>query len=112
MKTQYVKYSLDPHNLPPLTAAQKVELQALKAMPDSEIDFSDIPPLPDSFWENAVRGRFYKPVKQATTVRVDADVLAWLKHEGKGYQTRINAVLREAMLRDLQGLGTAKNLAP
>ena len=42
------------------------------------------------------------PTKQSTTVRVDADVLAWLKGQGKGYQTRINAILREAMLRSLQ----------
>jgi uncharacterized protein (DUF4415 family) len=102
MKTQYVRYTLNPSNLPPLTKAQHAELAALAAMPDSEIDFSDIPELPESFWQNAVRGQFYKPVKQATTVRVDADVLAWLKREGKGYQTRINAVLREAMLRDLK----------
>jgi uncharacterized protein (DUF4415 family) len=87
--------------LPALTKEQKAELKALADMPDSEIDYSDIPPLTDVQWANAVRGRFYKPVKMATTVRVDADVLAWLKSQGKGYQTRINDILRTTMLESL-----------
>ncbi|MBD9360564.1 BrnA antitoxin family protein [Methylomonas fluvii] len=87
--------------LPPLTEERKAELKALADRPDSEIDYSDIPPLDDSFWKNAVRNPFYRPTKTSTTVRVDADVLAWLKSQGKGYQTRINAILREAMLRSL-----------
>ncbi len=45
------------------------------------------------------RGRFWRPVKEQVTTRIDADVLAWLKASGKGYQSRINAILREAMLR-------------
>jgi len=56
-----VKYRIDLANLPPLTDKQKAELAALAALPDSQIDTSDIPPLTDSFWNNAVRGRFYKP---------------------------------------------------
>lgn len=96
-----VKYELDLANLPPLSAAQQTELKALAAMPDSAIDYSDIPPLTDDFWKNATRNSFYKPVKQATTVRVDADVLLWLKGQGKGYQTRINAILREAMMQSI-----------
>ena len=94
-------YEVDLNNLPPLTDEQKAELKALSDMPDSEIDYSEIPPLDDAFWRNAVRNPFYKPTKTATTVRVDSDVLAWLKSQGKGYQTRINAILREAMLRSL-----------
>ncbi|MEN8336316.1 BrnA antitoxin family protein, partial [Acinetobacter pittii] len=47
-------------------------------------------------------GQFYRPVKQQTSVRLDADVLAWLKAQGKGYQTRMNKILREAMLEDLK----------
>jgi uncharacterized protein (DUF4415 family) len=88
--------------LSPLTAEQQAELKALAAQPDSTIDFSDIPPLGDDFWQNAVRNPFYKPVKTHASVRIDADVLAWLKSQGKGYQTRMNAILREAMLRALQ----------
>jgi uncharacterized protein (DUF4415 family) len=99
--SKIVRYEVDLNNLPPLTEERKAELKALAEMPDSEIDYSDIPPLDESFWKNAVRNPFYKPTKTSTTVRVDADVLAWLKSQGKGYQTRINAILREAMLRSL-----------
>ncbi|WP_295399969.1 BrnA antitoxin family protein [uncultured Thiocystis sp.] len=99
--SKIVRCEVDLNNLPPLTDEQKAELKALSDMPDSEIDDSDIPPLDDAFWKNAVRNPFYKPTKTSTTVRVDSDVLAWLKSQGKGYQTRINAILREAMLRSL-----------
>ena len=101
MKETIVRYVVDLNNPPPLTEEQKAELKALAEMPDSEIDFSDIPPLDEKFWKNAVRNPFYRPVKTSTSVRLDADVLAWLKSQGKGYQTRINAILREAMLRSL-----------
>ena len=84
-----------------LSTKQEEDLKSLAAMPDDEIDYSDIPPLPDEFWERAVRNPFYRPTKTSTTVRVDSDVLAWLKSKGKGYQTRINAILREAMLREI-----------
>jgi len=89
---------VDLANLPPLTEKQEAELAALAARPDSEIDYSDIPPLTEEFWKNAVRGRFYKPTKTSTTVRIDSDVLAWLRGHGKGYQSRINAILRREML--------------
>jgi uncharacterized protein (DUF4415 family) len=58
----------------------------------------DIPPLDDDFWAKAVRNPYFRPLKQSTTVRIDADVLAWLRAQGKGYQTRINQILRAAML--------------
>lgn len=99
MKTKIVKQTIDLRNVPPLTDEQQARLSMLAKMPDSAIDYSDIPPLDDGFWKNAVRNPFYKPTKQATTVRIDADVLLWLKATGKGYQTRINAILREAMLQ-------------
>ena len=86
----------------PMTPAHKHRLAELASRPDSEIDFSDIPPLKKSFWRNAVRNPFYRPVKQQLTVRLDADVVAWLRQKGKGYQTRLNRVLREAMLQDIQ----------
>lgn len=100
-----VRYEIDLNKLPPLTDEQKAELRALSEMPDSQIDASDIPPLDTDFWKNAVRNPFYKPTKTSTTVRVDSDVLLWLKSQGKGYQTRINAILREAMLRSLHDKG-------
>ena len=68
---------------------------------DDQLDLSDIPEITD--WSNAIRhGQFFRPVKQQTSVRLDADVLAWLKAQGKGYQTRMNKILREAMLKDLK----------
>lgn len=84
--------------LPALTEAQKVDLRELANKPDEEIDFSDIPQLDDDFWKNAVRNPFYRPVKIPTSIRIDADILAWLKGQGKGYQSRINEILRQAML--------------
>jgi uncharacterized protein (DUF4415 family) len=85
-----------------LTPESKRKLAELAERPDSEIDFSDIPPLPESFWKNAVRNPFYRPVKQQLTVRLDADVVAWLRRKGRGYQTRLNQVLRKAMLEDIK----------
>ena len=99
MKTKIVKQEIDLQNLPPLSDEQRARLGLLAKMPDAEIDYSDLPPLADAFWKNAIRNPFYKPTKQATTVRIDADVLLWLKSAGKGYQTRINAILRDAMMR-------------
>ena len=85
-----------------LTAARKRRLARLAARPDSSIDFSDLPELTEKFWQNAVRNPFYRPVKRQLTLRLDADVIAWLRKKGKGYQTRVNALLRDAMLRDLR----------
>jgi uncharacterized protein (DUF4415 family) len=101
MKTRTVKHTVGLSKLPPLTAKQRAELAALVAMPDKAIDKSDIPKLTDAFWKNAVRNPFYKATKQSTTVRLDSDVLQWLKSDGKGYQTRLNTILRDAMLREL-----------
>jgi uncharacterized protein (DUF4415 family) len=97
-----VKFELDPQSPRPLTDKQKAELEAVKGLPDEEIDYSDIPPLGDEFWKNAVRNPFYKPTKTSTTVRLDSDVLMWLKSKGRGYQTRINTILRDAMLKELK----------
>ena len=96
MKTKMVKHTLN--TLPPLTEVRRAKLRALGARPDSEIDFSDIPEMTDEQWKNAERGHFYRPVKRQITARVDANVLAWLKGQGKGYQSRINAILRREML--------------
>jgi uncharacterized protein (DUF4415 family) len=84
----------------PLSAEELAELEALKGRP---IDTSDIPELPADAWKHAVRGRFYRPLKEAVSLRLDADVLAWLKKDGQGYQTRMNRILREQMLKDLEG---------
>jgi uncharacterized protein (DUF4415 family) len=83
-----------------ITAKLKKELQALEAMPDEKIDTSDVPELPPYAWKDAVRGRFYRPVKQAISMRLDADVIAWLKKPGRGYQTRANQILRQRMVAE------------
>jgi uncharacterized protein (DUF4415 family) len=74
---------------------QAEEIRALRRVPDGQIDSRDIPPVAD--WSKAVVGKFYRPIKKPLTIRIDADVLAWLKEQGKGYQTRINGLLRQAM---------------
>lgn len=81
----------------------KQELSVLAGISEEQIDYSDIPATTESDWEGAERGKFYRPVKMQMTARIDADVLAWLKSQGKGYQGRMNAILREAMLRDFKG---------
>jgi uncharacterized protein (DUF4415 family) len=96
-----VGYELDPERPAPLTTAQRADLEALKALPEGQIDTSDIPPLTEGFWKNSVRNPFYRPVKQQVTVRVDADVLAWLRSSGRGYQSKLNDILRQAMLREV-----------
>jgi uncharacterized protein (DUF4415 family) len=96
MKTKMVRHTLE--SLPTLTKAQRTKLKALAARPDSEIDTSDIPEMTDEQWKHARRGHFYRPRKRQITARVDADVLDWLKAQGKGYQSRINAILRREML--------------
>jgi len=83
----------------PLTDKQLAQLNALR---DRPIDLSDAPELPEEAWKNAVRGKFYRPVKQAVSLRLDADVIAWLKKDGDGYQTRVNRMLREKMLEELK----------
>lgn len=74
------------------------ELAALSARQERDIDYSDLPPTSREDWATATRGKFYRPVKQQLTVRIDADILEWLKSYGKGYQSRLNAILRAAML--------------
>ena len=77
------------------------ELAALARMPDEKIDLTDAPEVRE--WRGAVVGKFYRSIKKPVTIRVDADVLAWLKRQGSGYQTRINKLLREAMEGRRQG---------
>lgn len=61
MSRKTVRRDVDLAYLPPLTEAEEAELAALAARPDSEIDTSDIPPLTEAFWQNAERGRLYRP---------------------------------------------------
>ncbi len=95
-----IRYSIDLANPPPLSARQKAEVERLRLLKDHDINLTDIPELDKSFWKNARHKSMFKVMKVSTTVRLDADVIAWLKSYGKGYQTRINAILRSAMLDD------------
>jgi uncharacterized protein (DUF4415 family) len=54
------------------------------------------------FWQEIGDSGLYRPLKKQTTVRLDADVLVWLRRSGKGWQTRLNAILREAMLAEAE----------
>jgi len=83
--------------VPKLTEAQLENLKRLAERPDDEIDYSDIPEITD--FSGFEVGKFYRPMKEAVTVRLDADVVHWLKRDGKGYQTRLNAILRREMER-------------
>lgn len=53
-------------------------------------------------WSDAEVGKFYRPVKQQLTVRIDEEVVDWLKGQGKGYQSRLNEILRSAMLKQVE----------
>lgn len=79
-------------DLPPLTDAQRAELARLADIPDEEIDFSDIPELDEAWFAEAKL--WTPPSKKQITLRLDEDVVAFFKESGKGYQTRMNAVLR------------------
>lgn len=80
---------------PKLTEEQLEDLRKLAAMPDDSIDYSDIPEITD--FSGFVVGKLYRPVKETVTIRLDSDVIRWLKQGGKGYQSRLNALLRKEM---------------
>ena len=82
------------------------ELEALRQLRDEDIDTSDVPEVTD--WSKAVVGKFYRPLKQSISLRLDVDVVAWLKSHGPGYQTRINALLRAAMRKATTSVPRAK----
>ncbi len=79
-----------------LKPGQLDQLARLAAMPDDQIDTTDIPEAPTENWIHARRGELYRPLKQPVTLRLDADVLTWFKEHATsgGYQTEINRVLR------------------
>jgi uncharacterized protein (DUF4415 family) len=92
-----VRYTLDPDAVPPITEEERAQLLRLSDEHAGDpIDFSDIPASTETTWQHAVRGRFYRPVKQQITLRLDANILDWFKRRTpKGYQTDINGVLRD-----------------
>jgi len=93
-----------------LTKQQKRDIRAIAAKKDRDIDFSDAPLVLD--WSAAEIGKFYRPTKKPVTMRLDSDVLEWLKADGRGYQTKANWLLRSAMLHFAKKKGRAKHEKP
>lgn len=89
-----VTYRLDPDNPPVLTEEERQAWEELKAMPDEEIDFSDIPPQTSGGWRR-VSELVPAETKQQITLCLDADLIAFYRAIGRRYQSRINAALRE-----------------
>jgi len=79
-----------------LTKVQKQDIRAVAGKRGEDIDFTDAPPVLD--WREAEIGKFYRPQKEPVTMRLDSDIIAWLKADGRGYQTKANWLLRSAML--------------
>jgi len=78
-----------------LSKKSQTDWSKIDRLSDKEIDTSDIPSLDNEFFKNA---ELHMPTrKQSITVRLDSDVLEWYKNQGKGYQTKINAILRTYM---------------
>ena len=78
-----------------LTKEQKRQAAVIAAKTDADIDLSDAREVVD--WSGAEIGKFYRPPKKPVTMRLDIDIIKWLKSHGRGYQTRVNALLRHAM---------------
>jgi uncharacterized protein (DUF4415 family) len=93
MKKKMVSYTTE--TLPRMTPAEAAKLVAARP---KKIDTSDIPEWTEEQWKSAERGRMYRPRKCQITARLDADVLVWLKSQGKGYQSRMNDIIRREML--------------
>lgn len=77
----------------------ETDYERLEAMTDADIDFSDNPEVPAEMFARGIVRRGLKPVppKKQLTLRVDSDVVDWYKKQGRGYQTRINSLLRAYM---------------
>lgn len=75
----------------------RTNVKKLDSLKDSEIDYSEIPELPDDLAESA---EWFMPAPKALlSLRLDADVIEWFKQQGSGYQSRMNAVLKAYMLK-------------
>lgn len=92
IQTCDVTYTLDT-----LPQVSPDDIRLAQSVRDEDIDYSDMPPLNPKDWKNAIVGGLYRPTKKQITLRLDSDVLLWLRSMGKGYQTRANKILRDAM---------------
>jgi len=89
-----------------LTREQKREIAAVATKKDTDVDLSDMPEVLD--WSDAKIGKFFRPAKRPVTMRLDADVVEWLKGYGPGYQTKENMLLRHAMVSTKAAKATKK----
>jgi uncharacterized protein (DUF4415 family) len=98
--TKMVRFSLPADGQ--LTDEQKARLEKLAAMPEEDIDLSDIPEITAKQWASG-HPSHYRPVKTPVTIRLDADVVGWFKDKAGDapYQTEINRVLRQHVARQL-----------
>jgi uncharacterized protein (DUF4415 family) len=78
-----------------LTRDQKKDIAAIEDKKKKDIDLSEMPEVLD--WSGAEIGKFYRPAKKPVTMRLDEDIVNWLKSFGRGYQTKANLLLRHAM---------------
>ena len=97
VKLSIMKFKLEPKNPPRLGAAQRARLKEVKSMPDTAIDYSDMPKQTGTVQWTRPGALVPAENKQQVTLRLDADVLDFFKETGKRYQSRINAALREYM---------------
>lgn len=88
----------------------RTDLARLQALKDAEIDYSDIPELPEGFWDKAQV--VIPPHKVQVSVRFDDDLVTWFKSQGPGYQTRMNAVLRSFMDSMRRNLARPSRFSP
>jgi hypothetical protein len=93
-----VKYEMDLTNPPPLTHTQKAELLALANRPDSEIDYSDIPPLTEEFWKNAVRGNPFLQPK----IYLEPQICDFLNRRAKAKGVSFNDLLNTLLRKDME----------
>ena len=104
-KRATVTHRIDLSNPPVPDAAQQQRLQALAALPDADIDYSDIPDMSAANWRRAAA---LPAPKRQITLRIDSDVLDFFRDTGPRYQSRINAVLRAWVLAQKQGVGSGE----
>jgi uncharacterized protein (DUF4415 family) len=92
-----------------LNKKQKKQIAVIAAKKDADIDLTDMPEVLD--WSKAEIGKFYRPPKKPVTIRLDTDVISWLKSYGRGYQTKTNMLLRHAMKSSVRGKANKRRSA-
>lgn len=101
-KQNISNFELDLSSPASLSEAEKENIARLNA--SEKVDLSDVPELDEKFWQVAYRvgtTGLYRPHKQIVNMYFDVDVIAWAKSKGRGYQTRLNQIVRKAMLDEL-----------